>query len=88
LEYLKLALKLYEAINKQEAMHPKAAFLSSYVTMGDKVLHHGYSTHKQTYKALACPPFSKADHDSILLLPVYKQKLVLHFEGYATRRLC
>jgi hypothetical protein len=42
---------------------------------GDEVLDHFYSTHKHAYKALPRPPFGKSDHDSILLLPVYKQKM-------------
>jgi hypothetical protein len=32
-----------------------------------------YSTHRNTYKAH--PLFGKSDHNSILLIPVYKQKL-------------
>lgn len=47
----------------------------SNATRGDKVPDHCYSTHKQAYKALPRPPFNKSDHDSIVLLPVYKQKL-------------
>jgi hypothetical protein len=27
------------------------------------------------YKALPCPTFGKSDHNSILLIPAYKQKL-------------
>ena len=33
-----------------------------------------YSTHRDAYKALPCPPFGKSDHNSILLIPAYKQK--------------
>ena len=36
---------------------------------------HFYSTHRDAYKALLCPPFGKSDHNSILLIPAYKQKL-------------
>jgi hypothetical protein len=36
---------------------------------------HLYSTHRDTYKALPRPPFGKSDHNSILLIPTYKQKL-------------
>ena len=35
-------------------------------------LHHLYSTHRDT---LPCPPLDKSDHNSILLIPAYKQKL-------------
>ena len=34
-----------------------------------------YSTHRDAYKALPRPPFGKSDHNSILLIPAYKQKL-------------
>jgi hypothetical protein len=34
-----------------------------------------YSTHRDMYKALPHPPFGKCDHNSILLIPAYKQKL-------------
>ena len=34
-----------------------------------------YSTHRDAYKALPHPPFGKSDHNSILLIPAYKQKL-------------
>jgi hypothetical protein len=36
---------------------------------------HLYSTHRAAYKALPHPPFGKSDHNYILLIPVYKQKL-------------
>ena len=42
---------------------------------GKKTLDHLYSTHKDLYKALPRPPFGKSDHNSILLIPAYKQKL-------------
>ena len=38
-------------------------------------LDHLYSTHRDAYKALPRPPFGKSDHNSILLIPAYKQKL-------------
>ena len=44
----------------------------SNATRGEKVLDHRYSTHKQAYKAIPRPP---SDHDAVLLLPIYKQKL-------------
>ena len=42
---------------------------------GRKTLDHLYSTHRDTYKSLPLPPFGKSDHNSFLLLPVYKQIL-------------
>ena len=41
---------------------------------GKKILDHLYPTHRDTYKALPLPPFGKSDHNSILLIPAYKQK--------------
>jgi hypothetical protein len=32
-------------------------------------------THRNANKSLPCPPFGKSDHNSILLLPTYEQKL-------------
>ena len=37
-------------------------------------LDHQYSTHIDAYKALPRPPFGKSDHNSVLLIPAYKQK--------------
>ena len=42
---------------------------------GKKIIDHLYSTHRDAYKALPRPPFGKSDHNSILLIPAYKQKL-------------
>ena len=42
---------------------------------GEKTLDHLYSTHRDAYKTLPRPPFGKSDHNSILLIPAYKQKL-------------
>ena len=42
---------------------------------GKKTLDHLYSTHRDAYKALPRPQFGKSDHNSILLIPAYKQKL-------------
>ena len=39
---------------------------------GKKNLDHLYST--DAYKAIPRPPFGKSDHNSILLMPAYKQK--------------
>ena len=41
---------------------------------GKKLLHHLYLTHRDAYKDLPRPPFSKSDHNSILLIPAYKLK--------------
>ena len=40
-----------------------------------KTLDHLHSIHRNAYKALPCPPFCKSDHNAILLIPAYKQKL-------------
>ena len=37
--------------------------------------NHLYSTHRDVYKAVPCPPFGKSDHNFILLIPAYKLKL-------------
>ena len=42
---------------------------------GKKTLDDLYSTHRDTYKALPRPPFGESDHNSILLIHAYKQKL-------------
>ena len=41
----------------------------------NKNLDHLYSTHRDTCKALPRAPFGKSDHNSILLIPAYKQRL-------------
>ena len=38
-------------------------------------LDHLYSTHRDAYKVLPHPPFGKSDHNYILLIPSYKEKL-------------
>jgi hypothetical protein len=40
-----------------------------------KKLWTTFTQHTDTYKALTRPPFGKSDHNSILLIPAYKQKL-------------
>ena len=42
---------------------------------GKKTLHHLYYTQRDAYIALPHPPFGKSDHNYILLIPAYKQKL-------------
>ena len=44
-------------------------------TRGKKTLDLLFSTHRDVYKALPCPPFGKTDHNSILQIPAYKKKL-------------
>ena len=44
-------------------------------TRGKTTLDHLYSTHRNVYKALPHPIFGKSDHNSIILIPAYKQKL-------------
>ncbi|CDQ99807.1 unnamed protein product [Oncorhynchus mykiss] len=44
-------------------------------TRAGKTLDHCYSNFCDAYKALPRPPFGKADPDSILLIPAYRQKL-------------
>ena len=43
---------------------------------GKIILDHLYSTHRDAYKAFPRPPFGKSEHNSILLIPAYKQKLM------------
>ena len=42
---------------------------------GKKILDHLYSTHRDACKALPRPLFGKSNHNSILLIPAYKQEL-------------
>ena len=45
---------------------------------GEKVLSNLYSIHRDAYKALPSHPFGLTilpDHNSILLIPAFKQKL-------------
>ena len=44
-------------------------------TRGGNTLDHVYSPFRNGYKALPRPPFGKSDHVSLLLLPVYRQRL-------------
>jgi len=44
-------------------------------TRGDRVLDHCYTSFQDTYKSLPRQPFGKSNHSSVLLLPVYRQKL-------------
>ncbi|KAK1784004.1 hypothetical protein P4O66_004499 [Electrophorus voltai] len=47
----------------------------TFPTRGNRTLDHCYTPHKDSYKALAHPPFGKSDHAAIFLLPKYKQRL-------------
>jgi hypothetical protein len=40
-----------------------------------KTLDNCYSNFRDAYNALLCPPFGKSDHNSVLLLHSYRQKL-------------
>ena len=42
---------------------------------GKTILDLLYSTHRDAYKAFPHPPFGKSDHNYILLIPAYKQKV-------------
>ena len=44
-------------------------------TRGEKILDNLYSTHRDAYKALPRLPFGRSDHNSVLLISAYKQKL-------------
>ena len=82
--------ELYKAKSKQENAHSVAALLVTgdfntgkvkflptchMCNQRKKTLDYLYSTHRDAYKALLCPPFSKSDHNSILLILACKQKL-------------
>ena len=45
------------------------------ITRWKIILDPLYSTHREAYKAHPCAPFGKSDHNSIFLIPAYKQKL-------------
>ncbi|KAK1783932.1 hypothetical protein P4O66_023099, partial [Electrophorus voltai] len=47
----------------------------TFPTRGNRTLDHCYTPYKDSYKALAHPPFGKSDHAAIFLLPKYKQRL-------------
>jgi hypothetical protein len=81
---------LYRAKRKQENAHPDMMLLVACDLNAVKLnlvlpnfyqhdtcatIDHLYSIHRDDDKALPCTPFSKYDHNSILLIPAYKQKL-------------
>ncbi|KAK1797598.1 hypothetical protein P4O66_000791 [Electrophorus voltai] len=47
----------------------------TFPTRGNRTLDHCYTPYKDSYKALAHPPFGKSAHAAIFLLPKYKQRL-------------
>ncbi|KAK1786191.1 hypothetical protein P4O66_017905 [Electrophorus voltai] len=47
----------------------------TFPTRGNRTLDHCYTPYKDSYKALAHPPFGKSDHAAIFHLPKYKQRL-------------
>ncbi|KAK1784140.1 hypothetical protein P4O66_021148, partial [Electrophorus voltai] len=60
--------ELHEALTQFQAQHRDAALI-----VDTRSLLH--PTYKDSYKALAHPPFGKSDHAAIFLLPKYKQRL-------------
>ncbi|KAK1795637.1 hypothetical protein P4O66_001130 [Electrophorus voltai] len=47
----------------------------TFPTRGNRTLDYCYTPYKDSYKALAQPPFGKSDHAAIFLLLKYKQRL-------------
>ncbi|KAK1798026.1 hypothetical protein P4O66_000522 [Electrophorus voltai] len=47
----------------------------TFPTRGNRTLGHCYTAYKDSYKALAYPPFGKSGHAAIFLIPKYKQRL-------------
>ncbi|KAK1804161.1 hypothetical protein P4O66_020205, partial [Electrophorus voltai] len=47
----------------------------TFPTRRNKTLDHCYTPYKDSYKAVAHPPFGKSDHAAIFLIPKYKQRL-------------
>ena len=85
----KTTLNELYSISKQENAHPEATLLVAGEFNAGKlksVLPNFYQhvkcatrgkknfTHRDSYKALPRPPFGESDHNSILLIPAYKQK--------------
>ena len=73
--------KLYLTLCKLETIYPEAAFIvagdfnkANLKTRLPKFYQH-IDCATRGGKALPRPPFGKADHDSILLIPAYRQKL-------------
>ena len=78
--------ELHWTLCNLETIYPEAAFIvavdfnkANLRTRLPKFYQHidcsCYSNFCNVYKAFHCSPFSTSDHDSILLLPSYRQKL-------------
>ena len=44
-------------------------------TRGERILDQCWTPFRESYRALPRPPFGRSDHNSVLLLPAYRQKL-------------
>lgn len=81
---------LYGTINRHKTSQPLAVFIvaanfnkanlrkvpsASCLTQALNTLDNIYTSFRDGYEALSRPLFGKSDHASILLLPVYRQKL-------------
>eukprot|EP00061_Rhincodon_typus_P017907 g46837.t1 len=55
-------------------MLPKYHQHISCPTGGSNILHHCYTTSKDTYHSISRPHFGKSEHSAVFLLPAYKQK--------------
>nr|XP_008286879.1 PREDICTED: uncharacterized protein LOC103362331 [Stegastes partitus] len=64
----------FNSANLRKAM-PELRQHIAFPTRGDRTLDHCYSPFRDGYAAKTQPPFGRSDHDSILLLPRYKQRL-------------
>jgi hypothetical protein len=68
--------ELYFAISKQENAHPEAtSHVAGDFRAGKLFQFYLISVSRDAYKALPRPPFDKSDHNNILMIPAYKQKL-------------
>ncbi|KAK1802532.1 hypothetical protein P4O66_004157 [Electrophorus voltai] len=64
----------FNSANLKSAM-PNLYQHVTFPTRGNRTLDHCYTPYKDSYKALAHPPFGKSDHAAIFLLPKYKQRV-------------
>ena len=62
-------------LSPQQSFYLISISMSHVQPEGKKTLEKLYSAHRDTYKVIPHPPFDKSDHNSILLIPAYKQKL-------------
>lgn len=49
-------------------------------TRGNSTLYHRYTPFGNGYKGFSRHPFGKSDHDAIMLIPAYKQRLKREFQ--------